>query len=149
MVKTYAAILMVCGTLAGCASPSQQAFSNGDNWNGCKLLMAAGPKNPREFTNAGWCYANGYYVETSREKAFAYWTLAARHGEPTARSNLAMNGQPVPADDIARSASANSANDAALGMMLLQASRPRVPPPPMPLNCTSFINGRIVNTTCN
>lgn len=144
MRATY--VLAFAAVVSGCAGPAEIARQQGDYYTMCRILSGQASLNPSEMNALGVCHANGYYVTLDRQLAFSLWTQAARQGSQAAATNLAKNGQTVPATQHQSA----GPSDAALGLMLLQAARPQMPPPMMqpPRDCTSFINGNVVRTSC-
>jgi len=155
MKKTLSIVAVSLLALSGCATRSSFTESQLREMN---AAVASG-QCPLAYTIAGQTtnavqYFNYAFIagecEHNRDKAINYLNYGARLGEQNSINGLLKMGQPVPAPDLVRQQS-SGANDAALGIMLLQAAQPRPAPAPAQrmLNCNS-VPGSFgqVNTTC-
>lgn len=72
--------------------------------------------------NIGVMYHNGHGVERSTDTAITWYTLAARHGDSTAQSNLTALNAPIPIADLARAPTqqASDSSDSAGAWLLLE-----------------------------
>ena len=139
-------------TLAGCASYTAEDVDSlirrGD-CSGAEALMQphAQKGDAIAVNNLGVIAEN---CRRNQASAIGYYTLAARMGAHIARTNLARLGQPVPVADLQPRGSTFDPAALALGLTLLQGSRPAVPAPPPPtnINCTSRTISGTVYTNC-
>lgn len=89
-------------------------FDNALTW----FSKAAQNGEPYAMNNIGVMYENGYSVPKDIGKAVAWYTLAARRGIPIAQTNLAHLGIAAPPVDLAVQQESNSADNAALLLLL-------------------------------
>lgn len=147
MKKLIAAAAVV---ISGCASYTADQINTPVARGDCAGAEAvAGPRAQRGDSNS--VYNLGYIAEACRRdraSAVSYYTLAARMGNDLARVSLARLGETVPDADLVRR---SDPNDAALGLMLLQAARPKPMPMPMPQStvCRTVPVGGGWQTVCN
>lgn len=143
-----AALVLIGAVLAGCASYSAEeinaAISRGDCTGAeSKMQPLAQGGDARAMNNLGVIAEN---CRRDTPSAIGYYSLAARMGDDTARINLTRLGQSVPAPDLVRQ---SSSGNQALGLMLLEAARPKPSPTrAAPVNCTTRIVGGVAQTTC-
>lgn len=92
---------IVCASLVGCASPrdvARELMKHGDV-QGAERQLVIGA---RDGDGAAWNDLGVLYHRQGRiGEAVDAFTMGARYGDPTARANLARNGLPIPAADLA------------------------------------------------
>jgi hypothetical protein len=104
MRPSVLAAALLCAAVAGCASPlqvGQLLLQQGDLSGAEKQLAIAA----RQGSGAAWNDLGVVYQREGRTReAIDAFTMGARYGDPTARSNLARSHLPVPPADLAGAA---------------------------------------------
>lgn len=91
--------------LSGCATTmglGMDAYNQGQYQSAFDHFLACANEGDADCMNwIGVMYARGQAQSASpRDDAVQWYTLAARHGSPHARTNLAALGEPVPPPDL-------------------------------------------------
>lgn len=153
-----AALLMIA--CASVTSDGTEALRAGNYAEAERLLLQGIQESDQPGT--AWNNLGVLYLrQGNRALATQCFTMSARHGEPLAQQKLIGMGLPVPAADLG--AQASSADSAAWQFLLGAAAasrlksgagsvQPSIAPvgssAPSSVKCTSYINGRYVDTTC-
>lgn len=140
-LATTMAILTACASFD--VDQVQAALNRHDCQAAESIVMPAARAGEMEaLNNLGVIYTDCYQ---DRRKGLAYYTLAARKGDESARMNLINLGQQVPpADLVAQSSDSDFLN----ALLLIQATTPKPQSPN--INCTSTnLGSGTPTTTCH
>ncbi len=156
----YISVIILSFLLIACASPSQRGldYLNGgnaqaayDTFHSCSLQ---GDSNC--MSNIGYMYEQGKMAGGADLKtAIAWYTLAARYGNPVAQQNLLVHKQPIPQVDLVAQTVQNDELTPGVMALILGAAAVQgavqgynSTPTPTSINCSSTAIGNRVNTRC-
>lgn len=134
--------VLAIALLFGCASPRQvgsEALARGDLRTAEQQLTIAA----RQGDGAAWNDLGALYHRQGKiQQAIDAFNMGARYGDPTARANLARNKLPVPAADLAKSATAPDTSGLAAALDGFNRGYSGG------LTCTTFGDSSLSRTSC-